>query len=66
MGLMLVGFELGMRVGRGALRLLERPKRFSRCLIAERGMRPRRVVICDPVAEHLAGVVEAVEKAFVQ
>jgi hypothetical protein len=38
MGLIVIGFGLGKRVGRGALRLLKRPARFCRGLIAQRGM----------------------------
>ena len=34
--LIVVGFGLGKRAGRGALKLLKRPARFGRCFVPER------------------------------
>ena len=66
MGLIVVGFRLGKRAGRGALRLLERPARFCRGLIAKRGMRPDVVINVAPEGEFLAGIGQAVEDFLVQ
>lgn len=43
-----VGFWLDKRAVRGALRLLKRPGRFCRSLVAQRGMRPDVIVVVSP------------------
>lgn len=66
MGLIVVGFRLGKRAGRGALRLLKRPARFCRRLVAQRGMRSDGVVVVSPQGQLSAGIGQAVEDLLVQ
>ena len=66
MALIVVGFGLGKRTGRGALRLLKRPSRFCRGLVGQRGMRPDVVVVVAPEGQLAAGISQAVEDLFVE
>ena len=66
MGLVIVGFGCGKRAWCCALRLLNRPARFCRGFVAQRGLRPDFVVVIAPEGELLAGVGEAVEDRFIQ
>ena len=66
MGLIVVGFGLGKRAGRGALRLVKRPARFCWRLVAQRGMRPDGVVVVAPEGQLAAGIDQAVEELLVQ
>ena len=66
MGLIVVGFGLGKRAGRGALRLLKRPVRVGRGLVAQRGMGPDVVVVIAPEGQLAAGIGQAVEDLLVQ
>ena len=62
----MVGFGLGKRAGRGALRLLKRPARVGRGLVAQRGMGPDVVVVVAPEGQFAAGISQAVEDFLVQ
>ena len=66
MGFTVVGFGLGKRAGRGALRLLKRPARFCWRLVGQRGMRADVVVVVSPKGQLAAGVSQAVEDLLVQ
>ena len=62
----MVGFGLGMRAGRGALRLLKRPARFCGGLVARRGMRPDIVMVVAPEGQFATGIGQAVEDFLVE
>lgn len=62
----MVGFGLGKRAGRGALRLLKRPARVGRGLVAQRGMGPDIVVVIAPEGQRAAGIGQAVEDLLVE
>ena len=62
----MVGFGLGKRAGRGALRLLKRSARVGRGLVAQRGMGPDVVVVVTPQGQLAAGISQAVEDLLVQ
>ena len=62
----MVGFGLGKRAGRGALRLLKRPARFCRGFVSQRGMRPDVVVIVAPEGQLAPGISQTVEDLLVQ
>ena len=62
----MVGFGLGKRAGRGALRLLKRSARVGGCHSGKRGMRPDVVVVVAPEGQRPAGIRQAVEDFFVQ
>lgn len=68
MGLVVIFFvvSLGKRAGRGALKLLKRPARFSRGFVAERRVRSDVVVVVSPERQFAAGVIQTVEHLFVQ
>lgn len=66
MGSIVVGFGLGERAGRGALRLLKRPARFCRGPISQRGMQPDIVVIVAPEGQQAAGIGQTVEDLLVE
>ena len=62
----MVGFGLGKRAGRGALRLLKRPARVVWGLVTQRGMGPDVVVVIAPEGQLAAGIGQAVEDLLVQ
>lgn len=62
----MVGFGLGKRAGRGALRLLKRSARVGRGLVAQRGMGPDVVVVVAPEGQFAAAISQAVEDFLVQ
>jgi hypothetical protein len=52
----MVGFGLGKRAGRVAIKKLKRPARFSWGLVSQRGMRPDVVVVVAPESQFAAGI----------
>ena len=66
MGLIVVGFGCGKRIGRGAVKLLKCPTRFCWCLVAQRGMRPDVVVVISPQGQLPTGIGQAAEDFLVQ
>jgi hypothetical protein len=54
------------RAGRRALKLLVRSARLLRCLVAQRGVRPDRVVVVVPQVEPPPCIIPAVEYLLVQ
>ena len=64
--LIVVGFGLGNRAGCVAGRFLNRPARYGRGFVPQRGMRSNVVVVVTPQRQLLAGIGEAVEYLIVQ
>ena len=64
--MIVIGFGLGKRVVRGALKLLKRATRFCGCFILKRRVRPDIVVVVAPKRQVSTGIVQGVEELFVQ